>query len=341
MNRLLKFLKEWTLPVAIGVGSVSYLLFYLTPALEGASQVLGPVFDTIFPLSVFLTLLITFCKVDFHQMRPHQWHIGVLVVQSLLVVLNVLLILWLERTPAGGSGILRSKLLWEAVLTCIIAPSATAAPVIVGKLGGNISTMSAFTVISSFSQALVIPFVFPILEQTTGVSFGAAFVIILNKLAFVLLLPLVLGWMVQHTMQRVHRWIVSKPNLNFYCWAFSLSVTAGITVKNIIHSNASAALLILIALFTLVVCFVQYALGRGVGHWLGEPLNSGQALFQKNTALSIWVAYIYLHPVASVGAGCYVLWQNIINSLELWRYQTPRSPLLPLEGELEGVYPPP
>jgi BASS family bile acid:Na+ symporter len=25
--------------------------------------------------------------------------------------------------------------------------------------------------------------------------------------------------------------------------------------------------------------------------------------------------------MASVGAGCYVLWQNIINSLELWQYR--------------------
>jgi len=30
---------------------------------------------------------------------------------------------------------------------------------------------------------------------------------------------------------------------------------------------------------------------------------------------------MYLNPVASVGAGCYVLWQNIINSLELWEYR--------------------
>jgi BASS family bile acid:Na+ symporter len=48
-------------------------------------------------------------------------------------------------------------------------------------------------------------------------------------------------------------------------------------------------------------------------------VNAGQALFQKNTALSIWVSYMYLNPVASVGAGCYVLWQNVINSLELWQ----------------------
>lgn len=311
--------------MAITVGTLSYLLFYLTPALDGAGDVLGRIFDTIFPLSVFSTLFVTFCKVDFHQMRPHRWHLGVLLVQIVLTAVNVVAILLLhshlrnlEASQLEGQG---GLLLLEAVLTCVIAPSATAAPVIVGKLGGNISTMSAFTVISSFAQALIIPVVFPLLEPSADLSFWAAFLVILRKLALVLLLPLLLGWTVQHTSQRLHLWIASKPNLSFYCWAFSLAITAGITVKNIVHSEASFVLLAAIALATLVVCFVQYALGRGVGHWLGEPLNSGQALFQKNTALSIWVSYIYLNPVASVGAGCYVLWQNVINSLEIWQYQ--------------------
>ena len=322
---MLRFLRNWTLPVAITVGTLSYLLFYLTPALDGAGDVLGSIFDTIFPLSVFSTLFVTFCKVDFHQMRPHRWHLGVLLVQIVLTAVNVAAILLLhshlrnlEASQLEGQD---GLLLLEAVLTCVIAPSATAAPVIVGKLGGNISTMSAFTVISSFAQALIIPVVFPLLEPSADLSFWAAFLVILRKLALVLLLPLLLGWTVQHTSQRLHLWIASKPNLSFYCWAFSLAITAGITVKNIVHSEASFVLLAAIALATLVVCFVQYALGRGVGHWLGEPLNSGQALFQKNTALSIWVSYIYLNPVASVGAGCYVLWQNVINSLEIWQYQ--------------------
>jgi BASS family bile acid:Na+ symporter len=30
---------------------------------------------------------------------------------------------------------------------------------------------------------------------------------------------------------------------------------------------------------------------------------------------------MYLSPVASIGAGCYVLWQNIINSMEIWQYR--------------------
>lgn len=111
------------------------------------------------------------------------------------------------------------------------------------------------------------------------------------------------------------------PNLSFYCWAISLSITTGITVKNIIHSEASHTLLLSIAAATFALCFVQFGIGRIVGRHLGEEVNAGQALFQKNTALSIWVAYMYLHPVASIGAGCYVLWQNIINSLELWQYE--------------------
>ena len=111
------------------------------------------------------------------------------------------------------------------------------------------------------------------------------------------------------------------PNLSFYCWAISLSITTGITVKNIVHSSASIELLLLIAIATFVLCFVQFGIGRGIGRHMGEEVNSGQALFQKNTALSSWVAYMYLNPVASIGAGCYVLWQNIINSLELWHYR--------------------
>ena len=319
MKGLLRFLKDWTLPVAIVVGTVSYLTFCYVPQLDALGSQLGPIFDVLFPVFVFLTLFVTFCKVDFHQMRPHRWHLGVLVAQLVLVAVNIGAILWVKSLATDSP--LASPLLWEAVLTCIIGPSAAAAPVVTGKLGGNISTMTTYTLISSLASALMIPLVFPMLEQTVHVSFISAFLIILEKVSIVLLLPLVLGWLVQHYVKSLCRRIVAMPNLSFYLWAVSLSITTGITVKNIVHSQASLVLLLLIALFTFLLCFVQFGIGRGIGRQLGEEINAGQALFQKNTALSIWVAYMYLHPVASVGAGCYVLWQNIINSLELWQYR--------------------
>ena len=309
--KVIRFLKDWTLPVAMTVGTAAYLLFYYVPQLDAAGNFLGPVLDVLMPVMVFLTLLITFCKVDFHQMRLHRWHLGVLAAQLLLVALNIGIIFYMEDDP-------QQKLLWEAVLTCIIGPSAAAAPVVVGKLGGNISTMTTYTLISAFLSALLIPVVFPLLEQTVHVDFLSALLIILEKVSMVLLLPLALGWLVQHYMEPLRQWVVAQPNLSFYSWAVSLSITTGITVKNIVHSQSSLLLLFLIAFATLLLCFVQFAIGRGVGRCLGEEVNAGQALFQKNTGLSIWVAYMYLSPVASIGAGCYVLWQNIINSLEIW-----------------------
>ena len=317
IDRVITFVKNWTLPVAIAIGSVTYLTFYWVPALDTLGDSLAPVFDFLFPLTVFLTLLTTFCKVDFHQMRPHRWHVGVLVAQ-LLLVLAVCGVCWL-LDGSDSSSPLTDKLLWEAMLTCIIGPSASAAPVVASKLGGNISTMTTYTLLSALASALLIPLVFPLLEQTVHVDFLAAFLIILNKVAIVLLLPLVLGWLVQHYLPNVQRRIAAMPNLSFYCWAVSLAITTGITVKNIVHSNAAVALLAAIAIATLLLCFVQFIIGRTIGRHLGEEINAGQALFQKNTALSIWVAYMYLNPVASVGAGCYVLWQNIINSVELWQ----------------------
>ena len=311
---IIRFVKDWTLPVAMTTGTVAYLVFYYVPQLDAAGDRLGPVLDVLMPVMVFLTLLITFCKVDFHQMRLHRWHLGVLVAQLLLVALNIGIIFYVEASA-------EQKLLWEAVLTCIIGPSAAAAPVVVGKLGGNISTMTTYTLISAFLSALLIPVVFPLLEQTVHVDFLTALLIILEKVSMVLLLPLALGWLIQHYVEPLRRWVVSQPNLSFYSWAVSLSITTGITVKNIVHSQSSVLLLLLIAVATLVLCFVQFIIGRGIGRCLGETVNAGQALFQKNTGLSIWVAYMYLSPVASIGAGCYVLWQNIINSVEIWLHQ--------------------
>ena len=312
MNRFIRFIKNWTLPVAIVVGTTCYLTFYWIPALDTLGNQLSPVFDVIFPLFVFLTLLITFCKVDYHQLRPHRWHIGVLIAQLLLIAITIGVIFWVEENA-------EQKLLWEALLTCIIGPSASAAPVVVGKLGGNINTMTTYVILSSLASTILIPLVFPILEPTAGVAFLEAFLVILHKVAIVLLLPLVLGWFIKHYLPHLQRRIVAMPNLSFYTWAISLSITTGITVKNIVHSDATIQLLGWIAVTTLLLCFVQFLIGRGVGQWLGEEVNAGQGLFQKNTALSIWVAYMYLNPVASVGAGCYVLWQNVINSFEIWQ----------------------
>jgi BASS family bile acid:Na+ symporter len=122
-------------------------------------------------------------------------------------------------------------------------------------------------------------------------------------------------------MKGLHRRIVSVRDLSYYLWACSLMIVTGTTVKNIVHAQVSVWLLTAIALLGLVVCIVQFAVGRYIGHYFDHTQEAGQALGQKNTAFAIWLSSAYLNPLSSVGPGCYILWQNIVNSVEIWQYR--------------------
>ena len=53
----------------------------------------------------------------------------------------------------------------------------------------------------------------------------------------------------------------------------------------------------------------------------GDRISGGQALGQKNTGFAIWMSFAFLNPLAAVGPGSYVLWQNLFNSWQLWRFR--------------------
>ena len=312
--RLLQFVKEWTLPVAMVVGMVVYFLFAFTPALEGPAAFFGPIIDDIFPLFMFLILFVTFCKVDFRQLRPVAWHFWVGAFQVLFVVIIAAIILAFHLKGD-------KLILMESLLTCIIGPCAAAAAVVTSKLGGNLEEMTSYTFISNFLTALMVPVCFPLIDSAVGMDFLHAFWLILYKVCLVLVVPMALAFVVKHYIHTLHQWIVSVKDLSFYLWGVSLAIVTGTTVKNIVHADTSARFLCLIAGMGLLICLVQFAVGRYLGHFFNHTQEAGQALGQKNTNFAIWIAYTYLNPIASVGPGCYILWQNVINSIELWQHQ--------------------
>lgn len=308
---VLKFIKNWTLPVAIAFGALVYFVFYLTPGLESASQFFAPICDAILPLFMFLVLFVTFCKVDFRKLKPVRWHWWVSAFNVLFVVVVTAIVLAFRMKG-------ESLILMEALLTCIIGPCASAAPVVTQKLGGNLEEMTTFTFLSNFFTAALVPVCFPLIDSAAHLSFLSAFFIILYKVCIVLVVPMGLAWVVKHYMRRFHKWVVNVKDLSYYLWAASLTIVSGTTMKNIVHADTTAGFLFLIAVLALIICIVQFAVGRYIGHYFKATVNAGQALGQKNTAFAIWIAYTYLAPLSSVGPGCYVLWQNIINSLEIW-----------------------
>ena len=309
---IIKFLKDWTLPVSMGLGTIVYLIFAFVPALDSMAVVMEPVFNTILPLFMFLILFVTFCKVDFHKMRPVGWHLWVSIFNLLFVGIVMAIVLFFHFTGD-------KLVLMEALLMCIIAPTATAAAVVTQKLGGSLEEMTTYTFLSNFLTVMLVPVCFPLIEKSADISFMSAFLKILYQVVTLLVVPMFLAYLVKHYWLKLHRKIVSVRDLSFYLWGCSLMIVTGTTVKNIVHAQAILLLLCTIAVLGLVLCVIQFAVGRFLGHYFNRTQEAGQALGQKNTAFAIWMAYTYLTPLASVGPGCYILWQNIINSFEIWQ----------------------
>ena len=59
---MLKFLKNWTLPIAMLVGAVGYPIFIY--------------FSFLTPYLIFTMLLLTFCKVSPHDLKPKPCYCG-------------------------------------------------------------------------------------------------------------------------------------------------------------------------------------------------------------------------------------------------------------------------
>lgn len=313
MSSLVRFLKDWTLPVAMLLGASLYLLFAFVPCLDGASRLLAPVAQGLLPVFMFLVLFVTFCKVDFHKMQPVWWHLFILVAHLLFVGAVMALTLSATQSPDD-------QVVMESVLMCVIAPCAAAAPVVTQKLGGSLEQMTTYTFLSNFLTAFLVPVCFPLIENRSDVTFLSAFSTILYQVATVLVVPMLLAYVVKHRLHRLHQLITSVRDLSFYLWGCSLTIVTGATVKNIVHAQATVRLLCLIALLALLLCVIQFAVGRLVGRHFRHAQEAGQALGQKNTAFAIWLSMSFLTPLSSVGPGCYILWQNIVNSIEIWHH---------------------
>lgn len=308
---MLKFIRNWTLPLAMLVGTLAYLLFAKWSFLTPAKPFVHGFVSFITPWLIFAQLLLTFCKIDVKELAPKRWHLWLLLIQafSCAIVAGILLFVPMSDLSKG---------IWEGMMVCLICPTATAAAVITGKLGGNAATLTTYTLFSNLLGAVMVPLVFPLVEPHEGLTFWSAFLKILNKVFPLLLAPFFVALFLKHYLKGVHRWLMEHSGMAFYIWAFALALVMGQTARSLLSSDMSAWFVALGGLFT---CVVQFFFGKRIGSAYHDRISAGQALGQKNTVLAIWMASTYLHPLATIAPGSYVLWQNIINSYQLWKKQ--------------------
>lgn len=311
---LIRFLKNWTLPCAMTAGLAGYFILHgidaLAPLRPGAA-LFG---TTAMPVLIFLMLFFTFNKVDVTRLRPKRWHLWLLAVQTaacgLLAGTSVML--------ASGSA---QKVVAEAALACALCPTATAAAVITGKLGGSTASISYYTLTSNLWSALLIALLCPLVEPHPDLRFGAMMGRMFGQVAQLLIMPFVAALLVRRFWPWLHGQCLRLRGISFYLWGVTLAIVTAQTARTIASEGSHAWLEVTLAGAGLAMCVVHFALGKTLGGLSGDRISGGQALGQKNTGFAIWMSFAFLNPLAAVGPGSYVLWQNLFNSWQLWRFR--------------------
>jgi len=318
-----KFFDSNALWLSMLIGAVGYKLFLpLKPTL---------------PWWIFFMLFFTFCKVNPLDLRLHKWHWVVLVTQ----------LVFSFGTYAGILHFTGNPILAQGLLMCFIMPTATAAPIIAGKMGGSIQNLTTFTLLSNFATAIIVPATFPLINPAADMTFWPAFLLILRRIAPLLLGPFFAAWIVR----LIYKWRTKKEFVlpvkiavvPFYLWVCSIIVLSSVVTETVIsnfHYQISNMVILLVSSF--FICLIQFGLGKLIGYWLPAPskgrdyqdvlinpaaapktmagvssITAGQAFGQKNTSLGVWMANTFLDPMSSLGAAAYIVWQNIFNSVQL------------------------
>jgi len=281
------------MPIAITVGAIFYKFFdhlsFLTPYL------------------IFVMLFLTYCNLKMDDVRLsklHAWMISIQVLGSLAV--------YFLLSPFN-------VILAQGAMICVLAPTGTAAPVITGMLKGNVASVTAYSLLSNMTIALVAPIIFAFVGSYQTMPFLDSLWAISQKVMFLLLSPFLTALFLRRFAPKINAAIGKRSGLSFYLWSVALCVVSGRTVSFILlQTNSNHLIEVLVAIAAFIVCAAQFLVGRKIGRLYNETIAGGQGLGQKNTILAIWMAQTYLNPIASLGPGAYVLWQNIVNSYQVW-----------------------
>ncbi len=331
-----KFFDSNALWLSMLIGALGYRIFLpLKPTL---------------PWLIFFMLFFTFCKVNPLDLRLHRWHWAVLITQLVLSFLTYTLVLYFTGNP----------ILAQGLLMCFIMPTATAAPIIAGKMGGSIQDLTTFTLLSNFATAIIVPATFPLINPAADMTFLPAFLLILSRVAPLLLGPFFSAWLLrigynyyyrrQHLSASKTRGLSAEGGLSakrsvspqggpkefalptslaqipFYLWVASIVVlTAVVTETTISNFKSQISNILILLVFSFLACLIQFALGKLIGYLMPAPSKGTD---YQDVLINPAAAPTTMAEVSSITAGQAFGQKN--TSLGVWMAQTYLSPLAAL-----------
>lgn len=284
------------------------------------------VFKILMPLLpplIFFMLFFAFCRVNPKFLRFHRWHWAVLLTQIPLAIGSYYLIMSLPEMIAS------QEILAQGVMLCFLMPTATAAPIIAAKLGGDLESLTSFTLLTNILTAIIVPLFFPVINPMKGLTFWSAAWTLLQRVGPLLLGPFFCSWILQLCLKKdqMDKMNSKCKDVPFYLWSATIVILTGDITNTLVYGEYPISTLVILAAAALVVCLLQFFLGKWLGYRMYDKdhsmrISAGQAFGQKNTSLGVWMAQTYLLPYSGLGAAAYIIWQNIFNSEQLRRQKS-------------------
>jgi len=292
---MMKRIRDITLPIAICFGLLfnSYLckLYFITPYL------------------LFLMMFFTCSKIDVKDLKLNRMQFIMLLVQVIGGVTVYLLFRGYNETVAQG------------LMMVVFTPVAIASPVVGGMLGADVAMMTTYVLISNATAAVLAPVMLSAIAPAAGhITFMASFLHIMQRTVLLIVLPMILSVLLDRFTPRIHRTVQKYQPASFYLWALCMMILLGTTFNSIFNDRSTDALSeIIMASGALVLCLLLFSIGKRTGRRYGDAAAGRQMMGQKNTGIGVWLTISFLTPTAAVAPACYIVWQNLMNSLEIIR----------------------
>ncbi len=275
-------------------------LFLFTSICLGIALPQGHVFAFLIRYLVVITLFLSLLTVEFQWRNALSPRLGTILAMMLtLAGLSA----WVGHWFSGDVAVVAFLL--------AMAPTATTAPVMTELLQGRVDYVTACVVVTTLFSAVMVPLGLPFLADGQGMGLDGAG--LANTLG-VVLIPLGLVQGLRAYWPQGITLLVPMKQAAFYLWGIAIYLATARATFFIEHETQAPLTSILpIAAAALVLCIVNFSLGRWLGGY-GWGQEMGQSLGQKNTLFVIWVCLTFLTPAIALGPTFYILFQNLYNS---------------------------
>ena len=270
---------------------------------------------------LMIMLFIIFLQVKVQGMRPRKNHWRILIANIAVGV-----IAWLLASLSG------SRDLAHAAFFTGITPTASAAPVIMRFLGGDVEFVVTSFLTTNVGVSLSLTGLIPLVTGNFTLKFLGN---VAWNLFFLIGIPMTAAFIVRKIYPKAKELAPKLANFSFLLWLTMLFLTASSASAYIRKCSVSPLILLEIAALSAVICMVNFTLGYFLA---GKdfPRETSQSLGQKNTMFTLSLAMTYSGPLAALGPTFYVLWHNLWNAAQMFFHDRQKNANGTCENQSSG-----